>query len=189
VAARASDRLAWAVDVLDVGPDDRILEVGCGHGVAVALICERLRRGRVTAVDRSPRMIEMARRRTAGCEAGVRLVTASIEDADLGDETYDKALAVHVAALHRRGPALDAVRERLVTGGRLYLFSQAPGWRRRHDAERFAAELGRTLGDAGFEVAEMPIGDLRRGFCAGVVARAWDRVVPESVSHGRPHPG
>jgi cyclopropane fatty-acyl-phospholipid synthase-like methyltransferase len=54
VATKASDRIAWAVDVLDVAPGDRILEVGCGHGVAVSLICERLDSGRITALDCSP---------------------------------------------------------------------------------------------------------------------------------------
>jgi Methyltransferase domain len=70
VAEKASDRIAWAVEILDVGPDDRILEVGCGHGVAVSLVCEHLDRGRITAVDRSPKMIEMARTRNRAWGAG-----------------------------------------------------------------------------------------------------------------------
>lgn len=171
MAARASDRIAWAVDVLDVGPDDRILEVGCGHGVAVSLVCERLDGGRITALDRSPKMIEMARKRNRACADRARFVTARIEEADLGDEAYDKVLAVHVSALHTPGRALKVVRDRLASGGRFYLFSQAPGWKRPSDAERFGAELAETLGGAGFSVEEDLVETLGNGFVNGVVAR------------------
>jgi SAM-dependent methyltransferase len=171
VADKASDRVAWAVEVLDVAPDDRILEVGCGHGVAVSLICERLDGGRITALDRSPKMIEMARKRNRACADRARFVTARIEEADLGDEAYDKVLAVHVSALHTPGRALKVVRDRLASGGRFYLFSQAPGWKRRSDAERFGAELRQTLGRAGFEVEEVLVETIGNGFVNGVVAR------------------
>jgi SAM-dependent methyltransferase len=172
VAAKASDRIAWAVDVLDVDSEDRILEVGCGHGVAVSLICERLEGGRITAVDRSPKMIDAARKRNAGCGDSARFITASLEEADLGDEVYDKAFAVHVAALHGPGKALDVVRERLAAAGRLYLFSQAPGWKRARDAEVFGAELGKALEGAGFTVDQTLVGDVGSGVIAGVITRA-----------------
>src|SRR5438067_8349809 len=63
MAGKASERFVWAVDTLEVRPADRLLEVGCGHGVAVSLVCERLTTGTITAIHRSPKMIEMARRR------------------------------------------------------------------------------------------------------------------------------
>jgi ubiquinone/menaquinone biosynthesis C-methylase UbiE len=98
-------------------PDDRILEVGCGHGVAISLVCERLGGGRITALDRSPKMIAAARKRNRACVDRARFITSSLEDAELGDETYDKVFAVHVAALHKPGRPLDVVRERLGSAG------------------------------------------------------------------------
>ena len=65
MAGKASERFVWAVDTLEVRPADRLLEVGCGHGVAVSLVCERLTTGTITAIDRSPKMIEIATRGTA----------------------------------------------------------------------------------------------------------------------------
>jgi SAM-dependent methyltransferase len=171
VASKASDRLRWAVEVLEVDPGDRILEVGCGHGVAVSLVCERLDDGRVTAIDRSPKMIEMARRRNRGHARKARFIGASIAEADLGDEVYDKAFAVHVAALHEGGEELDAVRRRLVPGGRLYLFTQAPGWKSAEPAERFGVELAGSLEAAGFATPDRLVKDLATGFAAGVIAR------------------
>jgi cyclopropane fatty-acyl-phospholipid synthase-like methyltransferase len=51
MAGKASERFVWALDTLEVGPADRLLEIGCGHGVAVSLVCERLK----TSKRRSPR--------------------------------------------------------------------------------------------------------------------------------------
>jgi ubiquinone/menaquinone biosynthesis C-methylase UbiE len=171
VSRSASERQRWAVEVLEIEPDDRLLEVGCGHGVAVSLVCERLDGGRITAVDRSPKMIEAARRRNREHDEKVRFVTASIEEADLGDERYDKAFAIHVAVLHKPGHALDAVRGRLVPGGRLYLFSQAPGWKSAGVAKGFASDLARILEDAGFEPIRRLVNDPGSGFAAAIVAR------------------
>ncbi len=66
MAGKASERFVWAVDTLEVRPADRLLEVGCGHGVAVSLVCERLTTGTVTAIDRSPKMIEIRLEREGG---------------------------------------------------------------------------------------------------------------------------
>ena len=172
VASGASKRLRWAVELLQVDPDDRILEVGCGHGVAVSLVCDRLTDGRITAVDRSPKMIEAAMNRSQGDARKVRFVAASLAEADLRDEIYDKVLAVHVAALHKPGDELDIVRRRLAPGGRLCLVSQAPGWNASGQAKRFGAELAEVLGEAGFDVEDQPVKDLGSGFAAAVIARA-----------------
>jgi cyclopropane fatty-acyl-phospholipid synthase-like methyltransferase len=171
----ASKRLRWAVELLRVAPADRLLEVGCGHGVAVSLVCERLDGGRITAIDRSPKMIEAAKKRNRAHARKVRFVTASLADADLADEIYDKVFAVHVAALHRAGDELDVVRRRLAPGGRLYLFSQAPGWDAPEHAERFAAELAAVLEEAGFGLEGTPVKDLGTGFAAAVVAQVSGR--------------
>ena len=35
MTTKVSDRIRWGVDTLDIQPDDQVLEIGCGHGVAV----------------------------------------------------------------------------------------------------------------------------------------------------------
>ena len=168
----ASPRLAWAVDVLDVRPADRVLEVGCGHGVAASLVCERLDGGRLTAVDRSAKMIAMAERRNEEHVAAGRAVfeTVALERARFGDERFDKVFGVHVAALWRFGAALKVVREHLAPGGALYVFNQAPGWKRAVDARGFGEEVGAALGDRGFSAGEPLAEELDTGPVVCVVA-------------------
>ena len=78
---------------------------------------------------------------------------------------------MHVAALHRAGPALEVVRSRLVPGGgRLYLFSQAPGWTATRQADAFAASLADDLADAGFTPVETLTAELDTGVVAAVIS-------------------
>jgi ubiquinone/menaquinone biosynthesis C-methylase UbiE len=98
-----SERLRSIVEQLDICPDDRVLEVGCGHGVAATFVCERRVGGRLTGVDRSPKMVEAASRRNAShVEAGrAEFLVARLEDLDLGERRFDKVFAVRVGLFHR----------------------------------------------------------------------------------------
>jgi ubiquinone/menaquinone biosynthesis C-methylase UbiE len=125
-----SERLRSIVEQLDIRPDDRVLEIGCGHGVAATFVCERLDGGRLTAVDRSPKMIEAASRRNAEfVEAGkAEFLVASLEDLDLGDRRFDKVFAVRVGLFHRDPDRAHAIVERwLAPGGSVSAFFDPPG--------------------------------------------------------------
>ena len=163
MASKASERFVWAVDTLEIDPADRLLEVGCGHGVAVSLVCERLTTGTITAIDRSPRMIEMAARRNREhVEAGrAVLETVALEDADLGERRFDKIFAFNVAPFWLEPEAaVGAIRGHLAPDGSAYVF-----W----DARHFAPERPRELGDqlagrlreGGFAVDRILVEDLR----------------------------
>jgi ubiquinone/menaquinone biosynthesis C-methylase UbiE len=173
VSGAASERLAWAVDALDVEPDDRVLEVGCGHGVAATLVCERLDGGRLTAIDRSAKMIDMATRRNEQHVAHGRAAfeTVALERADFGDQRFDKVFGVHVAALWRSAEALEVVRRHLAPGGALYVINQAPGWKSAGDARGFAGQVAETLGKRGFEMDEPLVGELEAAPVVCVTAR------------------
>ena len=127
---RPAERLAWAVDQLDVAPDEQLLEIGCGHGVALTLVCERLDGGSITGLDRSATMIEMAGRRNAEHVASgrLRLHAAALHEADLGDALFDTVFAIRVGVFWRGDPAreLAAVRKHLAPNGKLALFHDNP---------------------------------------------------------------
>jgi ubiquinone/menaquinone biosynthesis C-methylase UbiE len=124
-----SERLRAVVDELDVQPDDRVLEIGCGHGVAATFVCERLDTGRLTAVDRSPEMIAAAERRNAAHVAAGRaeFLVAHLEELDLGERRFEKVFAVRVALFHREPERARAIVERyLAPGGRILTVFDPP---------------------------------------------------------------
>jgi len=124
-----SERLRRIVDELGVEPGDRVLEVGCGHGVAATMVCERLRGGMLTAIDRSEKMIAAAAKRNAGYVADGRaeFLVAELEDLDLGERRFDKVLAVRVALFHREPErAGELVAPWLAPGGRVHSVYDTP---------------------------------------------------------------
>ncbi len=177
VAVKASERFVWAVDTLEVRPADRLLEVGCGHGVAVSLVCERLTTGTITAIDRSPKMIELASRRNREhVDAGRALLHAvALEDADLGDQRFDKVFAFNVAPFWQHPEAaLRAIREHLAQDGAVYIF-----WDARHSAPKRARDLGNELvgrlREGRFSVDQVLVEDLRPVPAVCVVGRPQGR--------------
>ena len=135
--------------------------VGCGHGVAVSLVCERLTTGTITAIDRSPKMIEIATRGTAEhVDAGAVLEAIALEDADLGDRRFDKVFAFNVAPFWQQPEAaLGAVREHLARDGVVYIFWTRATPRR---SEPGTSETSWPTGYArGFSVDRVLVEDLR----------------------------
>jgi len=100
-----SERLRGIVAGLGLGPGDRVLEIGCGHGVAATHVCEAIGpAGRLVAVDRSPKMVAAAARRNAAFAGMAEFVTGELETLDLGGRRFDVVLAVRVG-LFQREPA------------------------------------------------------------------------------------
>ena len=128
-------RLEWCVAQVGARPGDRILEIGCGHGVAASLVCAALTTGHLTAIDRSAKMIEMARRRNAAFVAAGRAAfhvaafTAGAPGLSAG--AFDRVFAIHVPVFLRGDPRreLALVPDLLAPGGRFCVPFQplAPG--------------------------------------------------------------
>lgn len=141
-------RIAWAVELLDVGPDDRILEVGCGPGLAVSLVADRLEGGRVTAVDRSAVAVERTLARNAHHVAAGRAEVHRRELAAIDAEPsrFDKALAVDVNVFwtHPADAECAVLARVLRPGGSVWLVFGGPGDGPVRDVgPRVAAALGR----------------------------------------------
>ena len=165
-AVAASARLTWAAGVVAPQPGERVLEVGCGHGVLVALLADRV--GEVLGIDRSPTMVTAAARRNrAAVEAGrVRLQAAALSDADLGPHPFDVVVSFGVRAFWdpAQEATWDVVDRVLAPAGRVVVaFSvMTPG-----AEDDVVATVARLAGDRGLAVSA-----LRRGRTAPMESAA-----------------
>jgi SAM-dependent methyltransferase len=155
VRVSAPRRVRWAVEALDVASNESLFEIGCGGGLAVALICDRLDRGgRITAIDRSAVAARRARDRNArAVEAGQAVIAQADFSRDslaaaglpVKGRCYDTIFSVNVG-LFWTGPAreeLALVRALLKPGGRIMACYEPPppGTRGHQLADRVAATL------------------------------------------------
>lgn len=157
-------RNRWAVELLEVRPADRVVELGCGPGVAVAALAARATRGLVVGVDHSAVMVRQARRRNrAAVRAGrVRLIQAPVAQFPAGEEPFDAALAVNTVGMWPDAAVrLREIAGLLRPGGRIAVVSQprCPGASAATSAAA-AAELSGLLAEAGFEDLRTELLDL-----------------------------
>src|SRR5918994_5690213 len=159
VADAVPPRLLWAVERLSVEPDDHLLEIGCGGGVAGFLICQRLGEGRIMAIDRSPVMVDRAAKRNeqhvASGKAAIQL--GDLEDLELPEGSFTKIFAVNVNLFCVRSPAkeLEIARRLLRPGGALFLFYDAPS---KSKVKTIAERLVTTLADLGLPATNVETG-------------------------------
>lgn len=127
-AAALPHRIQRATQLLDPGLRDRLLEIGCGTGVATAHLAANAAFASLLAIDRSPSALNAARARCKGLAPGrldFRLTQLAALKA--GAHSFDKIFAINVNLFW-----LEAARELAVIGaclareGRLLLFYEPP---------------------------------------------------------------
>ncbi|MBO6667410.1 class I SAM-dependent methyltransferase [Parvibaculum sp.] len=132
---KASPRIASYVDALPLRPGQRVLEIGCGPGVAAREVSRRIGDGKTVAIDRSAKAIAAAVQGSASeLETGrLEFRTVAIEDFELerGEEPFDLAFAMRVGALDGRHPeagkrAMRRLKAALKPEGLLFIDASRP---------------------------------------------------------------
>jgi ubiquinone/menaquinone biosynthesis C-methylase UbiE len=122
------------IDLLDIGPDDEMLEIGFGPGVGIHQLAERISTGHIRGIDPWSEMIELATRRNAeAIQRGlVELRLGSAEGLPFADNSFDRVLTVNSMQVWRNpGDGLQEVRRVLKPAARVAL-----GLRTRRDRPR-----------------------------------------------------
>ena len=167
MAARSSNRRrnVWAVDLLNIRPEDHVLEIGCGPGVALREISRRATEGSVVGVDHSATMVRQAtrRNRTTVRSGRTRVVLGSAEDLPTLGTSFDKVLAVNNMGMWASPKeALEKLRGLMRPGGRIAIVSQprCPG-ATSETTHASGREIQERLALAGFADFESHLLDLK----------------------------
>lgn len=181
---RANRRLnAQVVDMLAVRPGERVLEIGFGGGVGLALLSARYPQARLAGVEISTSMLAAARRRfrRALAAGALELHEASVERLPWPDESFDGAYTINciyfwpdpVAGLRE---ILRVLRPsgRLIVGVRAQSTLRRAGFAEKGFLTPSYDDVATWLGRAGFREMRM-IEDPRRRTAAIMAERPQPR--------------
>lgn len=118
------------LDAIDVGPHDRVLDIGCGAGTVAAGLAARHSSLHVLAIDSNARAIECARR-TAELNGLTNIILRHNADGAIeAPGTYTKCAAnpPYYSGFRIAQLFVDAARRALVPDGELVVVTKSPDW-------------------------------------------------------------
>jgi len=96
IAIKSEPINRFAVQMLNVKPEDQVLEIGCGQGHAVQMIAERTAMGLAAGIDPSSHMVRQAAKRNRELikSGRVELCQGSVSNIPYEYARFNKVLAV-----------------------------------------------------------------------------------------------
>lgn len=153
LALKNRERNAWTISMLDLQPDDQVLEIGFGPGQAIQEVVKLTPKGFVAGIDLSDVMVEQAgKRNSAGIRSGrVLLRQGSESPLPFEDNKFNKVFAVNSMQFWSNPIAgLEEIRRVLKPGGRVVITIQ-PMWAKTEEEVQMVAEkLIKQLTQVGF---------------------------------------
>lgn len=122
-------RFIWAHGLLNVKPEQHILEIGCGAGLMAVPIAAQLKKGTYTGLDQSKAMLAKAQKRHAlVMENGkVSFIASALKAAGLPPAHYDIIIAFNLPFVWKNSPAeFEKIKQALKPEGKFFVFYQAP---------------------------------------------------------------
>ncbi|MBW4558131.1 MAG: class I SAM-dependent methyltransferase [Trichormus sp. ATA11-4-KO1] len=160
IMASMNQALTYSViDLLEIQPNDQVLEVGFGSGVGIQRLSSLASAGYIAGIDYSKEMVEQATARNkAEIEAGrVDLRLGLVESLPFEDNTFNKVLAVNSMQVWPDAViGLRSVRRVMKAGGTIALgFTPYSG--------QASTGLTQIITSAGF--TQVRLVETERGFC------------------------
>ena len=117
------------VELLEIQDTDRVLEVGCGAGLAIKLLLTQNAGCRVWGLDFSRLMLKKAQKnnREALAQGRVQLFAGDFSTHDFGAQKFNKIFLINVIYFWENlGPNLSKLHELLEPHGRVAIYMSSP---------------------------------------------------------------
>ena len=142
LALKNRERNAWTISMLNIQPDDQVLEIGFGPGQALQEVAKLAPNGFVAGIDLSDEMVAQASKRNAAAIRSGRVLLQQGSEAPLPfeDNKFNKAFAVNSMQFWSNPiEGLQEVRRVLKPGGQVVITIQ-PMWAKTEEAVQIVAE-------------------------------------------------
>jgi len=174
MAIKNRARTDWTLELLNVLPSDRILEIGFGPGVTVQEVAKMATKGFIAGIDHSELMVQQASRRNATAiqEGRIELKHSSANDSlPYPDATFDKACTVNSHFFWKEPVrSFQEIRRVLKPGGSLFVIWQ-PRWAKTDAQVKESVQTtSEKLTQAGFELTELKFKSLKPVTGIGAIA-------------------
>ena len=164
LALKNRERNAWTISMLDIKPNDQVLEIGFGPGQAIQEAEKLTPNGFVAGVDLSAVMVEQASKRNAMAIRSGRVLLQKGGESPLPfeDNKFNKVFAVNSMQFWSNPMAgLQEVRRVLKPGGRVVITIQPMWAKTEEEVQRVGETLTSQLKQTGFEQVRLETRQIR----------------------------
>ncbi|MCB9478024.1 MAG: class I SAM-dependent methyltransferase [Deltaproteobacteria bacterium] len=174
MASRNPARGDWGLELLDVGPEDNVLEIGFGPGVFLEKAAARTS-GHVAGVDHSDVMVAQAKRRNKAtiAEGRMRVVQGDASSLPFPDAHFDRVLSINsYHHWHDPAAAMNEIARVLKPGGAVVIVEQAMAKDATDEASRaIGRDVVERMNVAGFSNVETRERPMPPRLAVGVIGR------------------
>ena len=126
---RHEELALWGLSHLDVAPDARALDIGCGGGANIERLLARAPLGRVCGADYSPLSVATSRahNQAAVDEGRCEVVEATSDSLPFADGSFDVVTAFETVYYWDLVPSFSEVRRVLLPGGHFLVCNEDNG--------------------------------------------------------------
>lgn len=154
MALKNRERNTWTISLLEIQPNDEILEIGFGPGWAIQQAAKLTPNGHIHGIDLSQTMLDQAKKRNTSAIRNGQVTLQQGAEAPLpyADEKFNKIFSINSFQFWLKPMAgLNEVQRVLKPGGQIAITIQPMWAKTESEVQRVGEELKSQLVQAGFK--------------------------------------